>query len=542
MIGHTKATTLVGLCVLAAALPGLTKAQTYSVIPIPLPSGTFFQSVSGVNSSNQVTGYVFVVGMGGFGFQAFLGTTSGSTLIPFPPGWSFDTYGNGLNNAGQVAGSSDTQTQAFIGALSGSTAIPLPAEWDFAQAYAINNANPVQVTGGGSSEGIPLAFIGTASILTAITPPLGWSYLYAGFGINDFGQVVGWGYTGAIDQAFFYNGESAVPIPVPEGSLNSYGMCVNSSGEVAGNGDTTAFVGNITGTSAIPLPAGATTASVSEGCINDFGAVVGTSDVGGWIWDPVNGTQILNNLVAPGHDILIAYSINNAGVILACDGEDCISDGPVLLFPGGAPAIDAGYQVKYAANLSIGESYIDIQNTAANGDPPLGPGTGLGLANATAGNLCANVYAIDPNEELVSCCSCLITPGATVNLGANADLANASVTATGSAPPSISIKLLASLAGTGGTGTSCANSAALSSNSSTAFPLAANGMAAWGTTLHQGVGLGPYVATETAFTPATLSTAELTALTGRCASITGNLSGHGQCISCQPGALGALKK
>jgi len=201
---------------------------------------------------------------------------------------------------------------------------------------------------------------------------------------------------------------------------------------------------------------------------------------------------------------------------------------------------DSPYQVKYAANLSVGDSYFDIQNTGANGDPSLGPGVLSGL-NTAVGNLCANVYTIDPNEELISCCSCLITPGQSVSLTALTDLAGASNTATGTAPPSISVKLIASLAGTGGSGTSCANSAALVTTMSTTFPLATNGMAAWGTTLHPGSGSGPFVTTETEFTAATLSTAELTSLTGGCAAIIGNISGHGQCTSCSPGALGAQK-
>jgi len=202
----------------------------------------------------------------------------------------------------------------------------------------------------------------------------------------------------------------------------------------------------------------------------------------------------------------------------------------------------ADFQVKYAANLSIGDSYFDLQNTGNNGDPALGPGIIPGL-NVASGNLCVNVYAIDPNEELISCCSCLITPGQTVSLTALTDLANASVTTDGIAPVSISVKLISSLAGTGGSSTSCSSSAALISPVSTTFPLAfTGGLASWGTTLHPPAGLGgPYVTTETPFTPATLSVAELTSLTGRCASIIGNLSGHGQCISCGPFALGAKK-
>src|SRR5579883_774557 len=150
---------------------------------------------------------------------------------------------------------------------------------------------------------------------------------------------------------------------------------------------------------------------------------------------------------------------------------------------------DTNYQVRYAANLGLGESYIDIVNTGANGAPVLGPGLG-----AAVGNICINVYAFDPGEEMVSCCSCLVTPDQVVNLGVNRDLT--SKTLTGVIPTSVTIKLLATLAGANGSGTSCTNSAATQ-----VFPLT-RGMAAWGTTLHSGT--NGVSTTETSFTPVSL--------------------------------------
>jgi hypothetical protein len=192
---------------------------------------------------------------------------------------------------------------------------------------------------------------------------------------------------------------------------------------------------------------------------------------------------------------------------------------------------DSAYQVRYATNFSAGESYIDIGNTGANGAALYGPGYGVQF-----GNICVNVYALDPGEELVSCCSCLITPDQTVHLGVNADLL--SNTANGTRPTSVMVKLVATLAGTATTGTNCTQSAATAGG--TAFPMANAGMVAFGTTLHQGPTL--FDTTGTPFTAATLSAAELASLTGRCAAILGDLSGAGICNSCHSGALGATKK
>jgi hypothetical protein len=181
--------------------------------------------------------------------------------------------------------------------------------------------------------------------------------------------------------------------------------------------------------------------------------------------------------------------------------------------------------VRYASNLNIGESYIDIANPGTDGAPLLGPGFG-----SASGNVCVNVFAFDPGEELIACCSCLITPDQTVNLGVNRDLTVK--TLTGVQPTSVTVKLLATLAGAGGAGTSCANSAA---NVVTATP--ACGLTAWGTTLHALPNSG-YGTTETPFTPSTLSAGELASIGGRCASILGNGSGFGVCNSCRSGAVG----
>jgi hypothetical protein len=187
---------------------------------------------------------------------------------------------------------------------------------------------------------------------------------------------------------------------------------------------------------------------------------------------------------------------------------------------------DAPFQVSYAANPSAGESYINIINTGAQGASLLGPGFGT-----AAGNICVNVYAFAPDEQEISCCSCLLTPNSVANLGVSRDLT--STTLTGVVPTSVVIKLVTTLAGAGGAGTSCTNSAATPGT-----PVA--GLVAYGTT-PQPVGTA-YKAVEHTFVPSTLSTGEYASITGRCASILGNGSGFGVCNSCRAGALGSAKQ
>jgi len=188
----------------------------------------------------------------------------------------------------------------------------------------------------------------------------------------------------------------------------------------------------------------------------------------------------------------------------------------------GVPVMsDTPYQVNYAANLSSGESFIDVINTGANGAPLLGPGLGTAV-----GNICLNVYAFDPGEEMVSCCSCLVTPDQVVNLGVNRDLT--SKTLTGVIPSSLTVKMVATLAG------------ANCNNSATAGGVPTAGFAAFGTTLHaRGT---TFDTVERKFVPSTLSAGEYASMTGRCASIVGNASTFGVCATCRQGALGAQKQ
>jgi hypothetical protein len=202
---------------------------------------------------------------------------------------------------------------------------------------------------------------------------------------------------------------------------------------------------------------------------------------------------------------------------------------------------DSAFQVRYASNLNAGDGLINISNTGA-----LGAALPAGTTASIVGSLCVNVYAFSPDEQMISCCSCPVTPNGLVNLTAQRDLI--SNTLTPAVPTSIVVKLLASVPSRG----SCANSAAnpipvipvppeavVSSPVGSFFP---PGMVAWGTTIHSantgGVG-GPWSLTETAFTPATLSLGELRRLADLCTFINANGSGFGICRSCRLGGLGA---
>ncbi len=208
---------------------------------------------------------------------------------------------------------------------------------------------------------------------------------------------------------------------------------------------------------------------------------------------------------------------------------NCTTFGGIL--NGGA---DTAFQIRYASNLTSGDSVINITNTGANGASLFGPGFG-----GAAGNTCVNVYAFSPDEQLISCCSCLITPNGLVSLSVNSDLV--SNTLTGVRPNSVVIKLVNTGASDTFTGTNCTNSAALATFGAGPFPIAV-GMLAYGTTIHTAPGAqGSLAVTETPFLSATLSEQELASIKNRCANIIGNGSTFGICRSCRVGGLGATR-
>jgi hypothetical protein len=250
------------------------------------------------------------------------------------------------------------------------------------------------------------------------------------------------------------------------------------------------------------------------------GAITGTPTMAGTF----NFTaQVVDSSGTPAGTVTTNCSIDPTGAPPPPPTSVCGFPTFAALTPVG-PGADVPYQVRYATNLSYGDSAVIISNTGAS-STSVNPVTG-----SLNGNLCANVYTLSPDEQLISCCSCPVTPDALASLSVDADLI--SNTLTGVKPNSVVIKLVASL--------------------EVATNPISDGLAAWGTTVH---GLGPTVVlpsggsapplgttlglTETPFTSSTMSAAELTRLNTLCGFIQGNGSGYGICNSCRLGALGA---
>ena len=215
-----------------------------------------------------------------------------------------------------------------------------------------------------------------------------------------------------------------------------------------------------------------------------------------------------------------------------------------------APAFaDGTFLIKYASNLQIGDSFINVTNSGAVQGRNLQQSPLAPAQIDRNGDLCVNIYIFSPDEQEQACCSCLLTPNGLATFSARSLASN---TLFGIPLQDIVIKLVATASCLPQAGGGCFPiSSAANCNASTAGavptfdnvgggtdivgsfatgqPLAP-GLIAWGTALHANTSAFPsYQVTETHFDRATLSGGELNRITGLCGFIQANGSGRGIC-------------
>jgi len=269
----------------------------------------------------------------------------------------------------------------------------------------------------------------------------------------------------------------------------------------------------------------------------DPGTIVHTSN-GGVTWTPqtspttahtynlysVSFVDANNGWAVGGLNFAQIVHTSDGGVTWTAQSSGTIYDLESVSFPRmTAPA--TAFLVRYVANLDVGDSFIDLGNDGQSA----GPGSG---------NLCIGVYTFDANEELQSCCACLVTPNGLASLSAQAINATS---LTGENATSLVVKLLAwsTTAGTSSTDPPGTPAPPTSSSCNPATPgTLADGMHAWGTTIHQlpSGGRSTYTVTETEFSHASLSAAEYAHITLSCEfnQINGSAQ-SGQCKGCTSG-------
>ncbi len=222
------------------------------------------------------------------------------------------------------------------------------------------------------------------------------------------------------------------------------------------------------------------------------------------------------NVGAENHLSVGSY-LDPTGAFLnsATAGQYCIGGGPtgtlrpdLTCWGGFQPSFqvsavaNGAYLTKYFGNLNIGDSELNLTNSGASIGVP-----------TTTGNICANLYVISADEQLVACCSCPVTPNGLISLSAKSLITN---TLTPTVPSSMTVAILASA------NTGACNPAAPG--------VLVPGLSAWGTNLHDGGAV-----TETKFVDSTISGPILGRLTSLCGFLQANGSGYGICGVCRFG-------
>jgi hypothetical protein len=162
--------------------------------------------------------------------------------------------------------------------------------------------------------------------------------------------------------------------------------------------------------------------------------------------------------------------------------------------------------VSYSANLNIGDSYVNLTNSGSSG-----------------GNLCANVFTFDPAEELISCCTCNITPNALQSLSVVKSLISNPLTPA--IPTAVTVKIVPTAGACNASNVSTGN--------------LQPGLLAWGSSLHAAPTTpASYAVTETPFLNASFTAADLVHISSTCGFIQADGSGFGICGGCSAGGLG----
>jgi len=266
------------------------------------------------------------------------------------------------------------------------------------------------------------------------------------------------------------------------------------------------------------LPAGVAIATPRDLTGSCGGGTISTSitTVGGVI--TASSVSLTGATLAAGASC--TFSVNVIGLTggLATNTTSTVSSNEASAGTPATASIEVifadAFQIGYAANLNAGDSFVDMTNTGST------------VANGVSQNLCVNLYTFDPEEELISCCTCSVTPNGLQSLSALKSLISNPLTPA--IPGSIVVKVVAS------SGATCDASAVSGAS-------VAQGLLVWGTTLHQNTSSATpsYSVTETPFSRAALSAAELTHITSTCGFIQANGSKFGICGGCAGGGLGA---
>ena len=320
-------------------------AAHYTIENLGLVDGTLVPTITGINASGQVAGYVTAPA----GLRA-VRYTNGIGWEYLPGLDNTFSLANGINAAGDLAGYRFTPAGAlrafrYHDGTGVEDIAPLPGG-SMTIGYAINTDG--DVVGYGDSPAGIVPFVASPGGGTVALPTLGGTFAFA-CGINDAKQIVGSSYVAGNVQQHAFRIDPGQPLPLELGGFDGpsgfSGACaIDAAGRIGGQASDAAV------NRAFRFANGAlTNLDVFASSGSNVEAIAEGTSVG-WFMTPADGTQRafvntdaggssdLNTLVddAAGWVLFQAKGVNAAGVIV---GEGAFNSAPAVfrLTPVSAP-------------------------------------------------------------------------------------------------------------------------------------------------------------------------------------------------------------
>lgn len=360
----------VALAALASAsAPANGPAARYSVSAIDLPAGYTWLSAHGLNNKGDVTGTVGA--WGSAEHRAFVRAADGQfTLLGTLGGYA--SHGSSINDAGQVAGWSNSSSEIPWGEVSAFVCAPPdaltnlgsvtgdPEASEYAWGYGINSSGHVAVHG--EAFALHRAFLWRPKEGLINLGALGFSGASAR-DVNDLDHVVG---ATAHPQTnmeigFVWKNGEMTPLPTPSQDVGARALAISNSGLIVGVTSNSYLGGPAlmwpNAHSVVVLPSFAPNAQGVANDVNDAGLIVGSSRLAdneerAAVW--FNGE--IHDLTArlptgSGWILESATAVNNGGQILASGQRDG-APGSVLLTPLPAKPAPGDITADGAVNVS----------------------------------------------------------------------------------------------------------------------------------------------------------------------------------------------
>lgn len=298
---------LIGLFLLFFA--GLQASTSYSVNDIGSLGGSSAVGFK-INDSGTTIGWAQTV----YGYSQAFQSANGGPLQPLASLSPSDSYAEGINNAGVIAGTAYVNGQPHGVVWSGS------ATTDLGAGLFVTGINDPGAIIGGNGH----AFILVNGVYQdlGVLPGGNWS---SASGINQSGTVVGDSSVGGGHfRGFVWTSQSGMVQLGTFGGLNSHATGINSRGEVIGFASlASGYEHAFSAVGAMMTDLGSLGGSSFAYGINDAGEIVGyswpTSGNNPHAFVYLNGMILDLNSLIPGDSgwqLLEAYGVNNAGQIV----------------------------------------------------------------------------------------------------------------------------------------------------------------------------------------------------------------------------------